>query len=631
MASTTDEEVRQKTSEERGGEEEEQSSVPDESMLETVKGRLEDLLSKQNLEKDQFIQQNINAQMYIPICILGSHEHIRSLNTNIATLIEAAKRSDRLGIDEDQLMVKPLLKAKRNTIILHDLPEDVSEEELNTMFTESPESKAFRSVKPDVNHTAFATFETDEAAQNAALWLRSQKLHGQMVKCSIKSEHFLRSFFPVSAITGSPSPANAPASTAWASSAWRPPSAAGPQGQPHGAWAMQMPASDAYGCGKGMAYMDPGAQAGMGQMQQWSNGWAQGGYPQQFQMPPQQYQQPQHNFMPEGKGGKKGFHKGGGGKQSMPQGPAVMPHAEPAPMPEASSPCMMGKVPSSGNIASGEQYFGGSQPDSDSQIGTGVVHGLENLCQGYPYEFRKYSRHDIVDLCNKMEEVEMPESFQQLSKNEHDAALFRETPNREWAPAPTPRTSFTHAASAAAAAAEGDKDRSRANTEETSAGGSADASNTAAWTNNAHDDGYSQSWGHYGSYDDQYWGGGADNSWGGGGGWGRGKDRGWSNRKSWATGSSQSTRSRWVEKNAKAQAADAAKKTAADDSSDVKKSPGDANASDFPPLAGESPNAAAAASSGERSGAGPDGSSRQGGQTWAEKARRLSEGQQQGS
>merc|ERR1719440_2651991 len=96
------------------------------------------------------------------------------------------------------MMVRPLLKPRRNTLILHDLPEEFPEEDLKALFESSPEGENFCSLKPDVNNTAFASFKTDEAAQNVALWLRSQKLQGAEVKCAIKSEHFVRSFFPAS-------------------------------------------------------------------------------------------------------------------------------------------------------------------------------------------------------------------------------------------------------------------------------------------------------------------------------------------------------------------------------------------------------------------------------------------------
>jgi len=180
------------------------------ALLDKIQGVLEELLSKENVSEDVFIQQHMNAQMFIPLCILGGHRDIAELGpeVDVATLMTAAQQSEKLSVDEGQLLVRPVIRARRNTLILHDLPNEISQaaltEELQELFASSPEGEALTSVKPDVNRTAFVAFETDEAAQNAALWLRSQKLRGAAIKCAVKSEHFLRSFFP--ATPGVPAP-----------------------------------------------------------------------------------------------------------------------------------------------------------------------------------------------------------------------------------------------------------------------------------------------------------------------------------------------------------------------------------------------------------------------------------------
>mmetsp|Transcript_3996 Transcript_3996/g.9299 ORF Transcript_3996/g.9299 Transcript_3996/m.9299 type:complete len:523 (+) Transcript_3996:169-1737(+) len=168
-----------------------------ETALDAIQGRLEELLSKQNLTEDAFIQQNMNAQMYIHISSLLLHHRVGSLEgASVESLLQAAQKSEKLGVDEESMMIRPLLKPRRNTLILHDLPEDVTEEELRELFATGPEDEALTSVKLDVNHTAFAAFKNDEAAQTVALWLRSAKLRDAAIKCAVKSEHVMRSFFP---------------------------------------------------------------------------------------------------------------------------------------------------------------------------------------------------------------------------------------------------------------------------------------------------------------------------------------------------------------------------------------------------------------------------------------------------
>jgi len=166
-------------------------------LVEAVLERLEELFTRETLIKDAFIQQHMSPQMDISLCVLPGHPRIAALgkSVGVACLLEAAGRCGKVILDADKLLVRPNLKPRRNTLILHDLPDGVSEEELRHLFEGSPEGAGLVSVKPDVNRTAFVAFGTDDDAQRAALWLRSQTLRGEGVKCSIKSERLQSSFF----------------------------------------------------------------------------------------------------------------------------------------------------------------------------------------------------------------------------------------------------------------------------------------------------------------------------------------------------------------------------------------------------------------------------------------------------
>lgn len=170
-----------------------------EANLKKIQEKLDYLMTKENLQEDSFIQMNMDAQMNIPICILAGHEKFEEMGkiVDVSSLYDAALKSEHVVVDKVAMQVKPIIKSKRNTVILHDLPDQIPIEELQELFEKSPSAEKLKSIKPDVNSTAFVTFEDDSAAQNAALWLRSQKLRGASVKCSMKSEQFLRSFFPM--------------------------------------------------------------------------------------------------------------------------------------------------------------------------------------------------------------------------------------------------------------------------------------------------------------------------------------------------------------------------------------------------------------------------------------------------
>jgi len=365
-----------------------------EAKLAKVQDTLEQLMTKDSLQEDAFIQMNMNPQMYIPLCILAGHHKIEELGTsaNISTLLEASLRSEHLDVDKENMLVKPVLKTKRNTVILRELPDGVTEEELQKLFDKCPSK--LESVKPDVNHTAFVTFETDTAAQDAALWLRSQKLGDAPVKCAIKSEQFLRSFMPM-------------------------PSMPPQYGVP--AWAVGTE-----------------QQVMWGWPQQWAGqeNWAMEGWPSE-----------------DGKGagkegkGKGGFEKGGKGQEE--KGGSFEKGTE-----KGSFDKGKGKSKGKGR-RKGEGPMGGidremaqmeamQQQAYQAALEAGDQVENEEVDFGYKHEFRKYSRQEIIEACSSMDEAHilMPDSFKKMEVKYPDLALFRQSPNKDWAPLPTPMSSF---------------------------------------------------------------------------------------------------------------------------------------------------------------------------------------------
>eukprot|EP00929_Paragymnodinium_shiwhaense_P098943 TRINITY_DN6046_c0_g1_i1.p1 TRINITY_DN6046_c0_g1~~TRINITY_DN6046_c0_g1_i1.p1 ORF type:complete len:485 (+),score=147.59 TRINITY_DN6046_c0_g1_i1:78-1532(+) len=337
--------------------------------IQAAKEKLEQLLSQERLAKDAFIQQNMNAQMYIALSVLVRHRFLECLNLNgdSRSLLAAAYTSDKLEVGEKDTHIRPVIKPRRNTLILRDLPEGIEEAELRELFSPMWCSGQITSVRPDVNCTAYVTFETEEAAQEAALWLRSQKLRGEAVKCAVKSEHVQRGFFP-----------------------------AAPPAQSYPPWLMPPNGKGAWGMQYGMPPMGKGANGAMVDFAKGDKG--------------------------KGKEGKgKGKEKKGKGK---------------------------GKGKDAGSIALAAEATGLGMPVQRSvppspALGPGVgsdmggsIAGVDTLLEdneGYAYEYRKYTRAEIVAICSSMTETPKPDGFAAASEQGGVTFLLDE-PCREWAP-----------------------------------------------------------------------------------------------------------------------------------------------------------------------------------------------------
>lgn len=120
--------------------------------------------------------------MFVPIHILLTHSTLIDLNISEELILNAAKSSAKLNVDSKEKMIRPMLKSKRNTIIIREFTHDpaVIKDEI---FAEKPELlEHIVSVKRDVNDTYFVKFDSDELTLNSALWLRNYEYKGEKIK-----------------------------------------------------------------------------------------------------------------------------------------------------------------------------------------------------------------------------------------------------------------------------------------------------------------------------------------------------------------------------------------------------------------------------------------------------------------
>lgn len=370
----------------------------------SVQEALEFILSKKNLVRDLLLAGRMNPQMYIPIQVLLGHEKLQGLGSDGGPptkeeIVAAAESSARLGIDDDRRMVKPMLKAKRNIVILRDVPEGATEENIREILSGAPREEQLVHVRPDVNNTWFLKFNIDEGIEDVVLWVRSKHIKGRPVNASVKSEHFLRSFFP------------APAPITFMVSG-----------------DVRLPGLDSYippsfpgnGAFLGGSIDGQRADTGLHPELQKPGFWKPWGVRSQAQQPPSMSAASPSYSMPvvaqqaapinpeildnlghhDGYQGKSG-HQGGGGKAH-------------------------------GRGANGKFEGKGSKPLGNKAVAPAVPFGpsgqaVPSQSSSYQHDFRKYTRQQFLDVCNalQVETLVRPKAFESFGG---EVPIFREVP-----------------------------------------------------------------------------------------------------------------------------------------------------------------------------------------------------------
>jgi hypothetical protein len=370
--------------------------------LQAVIKELERLLSKENLASDPQISSALNPQLCVPVNVIASCPSMLELCDSEEILLQAAEQSQTVGLTDDKTMMRALLKSKRNTLIMRELA-GVEEADIRTILTGSPGEAEIVSIRAEVNDTWFVEFVSEEMTQETALWLRSKQHNGSPIKVAIKSEHFLRSFFPaqqaVAPVGKGMVPAYAPGMPFF------PMAGKGKRAPMYPPWMMQMAAA-----GKGMPGMKGMGLAGF----QAAAAAAQAAY-----MVAEQERLAQS---PEGRasaGASLLELLGGGRKEKSGKKKKMAPKVEVANASQDHS-----RVPPSPPKPAKDAVFAqmyeilGIQkqelpaaPEMPQPVETEAP-----MQVGYTSEFRHYGRDEIKAICAKVTTFEKPEAYDLMAK-----------------------------------------------------------------------------------------------------------------------------------------------------------------------------------------------------------------------
>lgn len=159
-------------------------------------GVLDDLFKPENMADNYQLQNLLAKQQFIKIDDLPSFSAVADVTEKREIILEAVKLiPSRVTLNEKEDFLLPKIPHHRTTLILRDLPEDATPEEVKELLM-NKECGRVKEIHPDVNKTWFVTFANEEECVKTALWVQTKaKFRGQNVRCRIKSEHNQKSFF----------------------------------------------------------------------------------------------------------------------------------------------------------------------------------------------------------------------------------------------------------------------------------------------------------------------------------------------------------------------------------------------------------------------------------------------------
>ena len=174
------------------------------SLLAKLRSQIEFYFSSQNLQNDPFLVSKMNAEKFVPISVIANFRKISELTTDVSLIAEAVRDSKVCSIDATGKMLKPtsMKFQERNTIILRKWTVTPPKTELRALFSDTDGCGTVISVRSDIRNTWFITMESEEAARDSLLALKSsgKGFKGKPIRGGLKSKSVARSTFAPSSV-----------------------------------------------------------------------------------------------------------------------------------------------------------------------------------------------------------------------------------------------------------------------------------------------------------------------------------------------------------------------------------------------------------------------------------------------
>ncbi|XP_034023480.1 la-related protein 4-like [Thalassophryne amazonica] len=163
-----------------------EKQVPNESLRESLKKRLEFYLSRENLSTDLYLLSQMDSDHFIPVWAIAGMEDIKILTADMDLIVDILRACPMVQVDEAGEKVRP--NHKRCIIILREVPETTPVEEVEALFKRENCPKVL-SAEFAHNNNWYITFQSDMEALQAYRYLREEvkMFQGKPIMARIKA------------------------------------------------------------------------------------------------------------------------------------------------------------------------------------------------------------------------------------------------------------------------------------------------------------------------------------------------------------------------------------------------------------------------------------------------------------
>jgi hypothetical protein len=142
----------------------------EEELRRALQQQLEYYFSRENLSRDTYLISQMDSDQYVPIAIVANFDQIKRLTDDRQLVVDVLRQSPSVQVDDGGEKVRPL--HKRCVLILREIPESTTAQDISNLFHGGDNCPKFVSCEFAHNQSWYVTFESDDDAQQALRYIR---------------------------------------------------------------------------------------------------------------------------------------------------------------------------------------------------------------------------------------------------------------------------------------------------------------------------------------------------------------------------------------------------------------------------------------------------------------------------
>lgn len=172
----------------------EQRPLVGEELDAAIVKQIEFYFSPSNLSHDAFLVSKMNEKLQVATSVVTNFPGVKRLCDDPAHVVRVVmERSKSVAVDSVQGTFAPKnVQSQRNTLIVRDLPEGMTEEKCKALFGDEL-GASIVNVKRDVGDVFYVEFSDESTCLSGFKYIRTKEVDGKRVGVRVKSESFLKS------------------------------------------------------------------------------------------------------------------------------------------------------------------------------------------------------------------------------------------------------------------------------------------------------------------------------------------------------------------------------------------------------------------------------------------------------